>query len=132
MILDTSFLIALDMGEADAREKAAELEAAGVPLRVPTPVLYELFISVGYGSDHAGNARGIDALVANKPVAVLDENIARKAGTLDGIHRDSDQKPTLDPVDAMVASTGLVFNEPVVTADSSDFERVDGLAVESW
>lgn len=132
MILDTSFLISLDRDEEAANRFAANLEASGVPLRVPTPVLYELYISVGAGGDSSGNARSNEALVANKPVADLDENIARRAGTLFGIHCLSDRKPDLDPVDSMIAATGLTYNEPVVTGDTSDFGSVDGLAVETW
>lgn len=132
MILDTSFLIALDEGLEEARHLAAELEAAKVPRRVPTPVLYELYIAAGAGDDPFGNAQSNEALVANLPVVDLDENIARKAGTLFGIHRLSDRKPDLSPVDSMIAATGLTYNEPVVTGDTSNFGSVDGLALESW
>ena len=69
--------------------------------------------------------------MANKPVVVLDENIARRAGALEGHHLTSDSKPTLGPGDATVAATGLVWNEPVVTNDS-DFEHVDGLDIERY
>jgi predicted nucleic acid-binding protein len=128
MIIDTSFLRALDEERRVAERLASELEASDVPLRVPTPVLYELYISAGAGDDPALNAHSNEALVATLPIADLDENIAGKPG----IHRQSDQKPDLDPVDSMVAATGLTYNEPVVTGDRSDFGSVDGLAIESW
>jgi predicted nucleic acid-binding protein len=132
MIIDTSFLRALDEERRVAERLASDLEASDVPLRVPTPVLYELSISAGAGDDPALNAHSNEALVATLPIADLDENIARKAGTRFGIHRQSDQKPDLDPVDSMVAATGLTYHEPVVTGDRSDFGSVDGLAIESW
>jgi predicted nucleic acid-binding protein len=132
MIIDTSFLRALDEERRVAERLASELEASDVPLRVPTPVLSELYISAGAGDDPALNAQSNEALVANLPIADLDENIARKAGTLFGIDRQSDRKPDLDPGDSMVAATGLTYNEPVVTGDRSDFGSVDGLAIESW
>ncbi len=91
-------------------------------------VIQELYVSVGAGGDPNENARAYDALVANKPVVPLDENIARRAGVLEGEHLTSDSKPTLGPGDAIVAATGLVHNEPVVTNDT-DFETVDGLSV---
>lgn len=128
MILDTQFLISLQAEEPGAVERAAELEADGVPTRIPTVVIQELFVSVGAGADPNENARAYDALVANKPVVPLDENIARRAGVLEGQHLTSDSKPTLGPGDAIVAATGLVHNEPVVTNDT-DFETVDGLSV---
>lgn len=131
MILDTEFLISLRAEESAALELAAELEATGVPTRIPTVVIEELYVGVGAGNDAHKNARAYEALVANKPVVELDENISRRAGFLEGEHLASDSKPTLGPGDAVVAATGLVYNEPVVTNDS-DFERVDGLSVELY
>lgn len=130
MILDTDFLVAL--GESDAAEtKALELETADVPLRVPAIVLEELYVAVGAGEHSNRNARKFEALVKNKPIVDIDENIARRAGVLEGHHITSNAKPTLGPGDALVAATALQFNEPVVTSDS-DFQTVDGLAVESF
>jgi tRNA(fMet)-specific endonuclease VapC len=129
MILDTEFLIELDNRNRNAIEKAAELESADVPLRVPTIVVQELYVGVGAGSESFENARKYEALVANKPVVEIDGKIARQAGALEGQHVASDEKPELGPGDAIVAATGLQYNEPVVTNDG-DFTRVDGLAVE--
>jgi len=129
MILDTEFLIELDNQNQDAIETAADLEAADVPLRVPTIVVQELYVGVGAGSESFENARTYEALVANKPVVELDGKIARQAGALEGRHVASDEKPELGPGDAIVAATGLQYNEPVVTSDG-DFSHVDGLAVE--
>ncbi|MFB6270604.1 MAG: PIN domain-containing protein [Halobacterium sp.] len=129
MILDTSFCIALRGGEEDAVEVAGALEAANVPTRIPTVVVQELYLSVGYG-DHANeNSRDYERLLANKPVVDLDENIARRAGVLQGEHRADDDKPNLGPHDAAIAATGLTYNEAVLTGDE-DFQSVDGLDVE--
>ena len=128
MILDTEFLIALDNQSEAAREKAAEIEAADVPLRVPTMVIQELYVGVGAGTQPFENARKYEALIANKPVVGMNENIARRAGALEGQHIASDSKPELGPGDAIVAATGLQYNEPVVTNDR-DFTHVDGLPV---
>lgn len=132
MIVDTSLLIALDQGNDAARRTVREYETGGTPLRVPTAVLMELYISVGLGQTPAKNAESLEELVKHHPIVDLDANVARKAGTLLGLHRDSDTKPDLGAFDAAVAATGLVFAEPVVTGDCSDFETVDGLQVVSW
>jgi len=131
MILDTEFLISLRAEETAATDLAAELEAAGVPTRVPTVVIQELYVGVGAGIASEQNAQDYDALVANKPVVPLDKRIARHAGTLEGEHVVSDAKPNLGPGDAIVAATGLVYEEPVVTNDE-DFKDIDGLAVKSY
>lgn len=129
MILDTEFLIELDAENPDAEALATELEAANVPLRVPTVVIQELYVAVGAGDAPHENARKYEALIRNKPVVDMDETIARRAGALEGIHLASDTKPALGPGDAIIAATGLQYNEPVVTNDR-DFTHVDGLAVE--
>lgn len=131
MILDTEFLISLQAEESPAVERAAELEATGVPTRIPTVVIQELYVGVGAGGDANENARAYNALVANKPVVSLNKNIAQRAGVLEGQHLTSDSKPALGPGDAIVAATGLVYNEPVITNDT-DFETVDGLSVELY
>lgn len=131
MILDTEFLISLRAKEEAALELATELETSGVPTRVPTIVIEELYVSVGAGSQSNANARDFEALVENKPVVELDESIARRAGALEGERLASDSAPSLGPGDAIVGATGLTLNEPVVTNDR-DFQSVDGLRVELY
>lgn len=131
MILDTEFLVSLRGGEQSAVALARDLEDDGVPLRIPTIVVEELYVGVGAGSTPDANARSYDALLANKPLVPLDEDIARRAGVIEGRHLTSDAKPALGPADAIVAATGLAVNEAVVTNDG-DFEHVDGLGVELY
>jgi tRNA(fMet)-specific endonuclease VapC len=131
MILDTNYLIALRDDDESAEAKSSQLEATGLPLRLPSIVIWELYFGVGAGMDTVSNQRAYEKLIANKPVAPLDGNLARRAGILMGTHRASNTKPNLDPGDSIVAATGLKYNEPVVT-DDNDFESVDGLRVESY
>lgn len=131
MILDTEFLISLRAEEAPALDLAADLEAASVPTRVPAIAIEELYVGIGAGANPTDNVRTYEALIANKPVVSLDANISRRAGALEGQHIASDSKPELGPADAIVAATGLVYNEAVVTNDG-DFESVDGLQVELY
>jgi predicted nucleic acid-binding protein len=130
VILDTNFIIALREGNRDAKELAAEWEARSLPLRVPTVVLQELYVGVGAGSQPNENADEYEALLANKPVVPLDENIARRAGVIEGEHIASDEKSELGLADAVVAATGFVYNETVATDDRSDFGAIDGLDYE--
>jgi tRNA(fMet)-specific endonuclease VapC len=131
MILDTNYLITLRDNDESAKIKSAELESTGLPLRLPSIVVWELYFGIGAGTDTVSNQRAYEKLIANKPVAPLDGNLARRAGILMGTHRASNTKPTLDPGASIVAATGLKYSEPVVT-DDNDFESVDGLRVESY
>lgn len=128
MILDTNLIIELRAGNEEAKERTAEWEAKNLPLRVPTVVLQELYVGVGAGSKPNENATEYEALLANKPVVPLDENIARRAGAIEGAHIASDEKPELGLADSVVAATGLIHNKTVVTDDQSDFDTVERLA----
>jgi len=132
MILDTSFVIALQEGVPGAVRLARDHEASGVPQRLPTTVLSELYVSVGAGSDAHRNARKYEQLLENLPVVDVDENIARRAGALRGASLASDTDRVLGLADATIAATGLVHNEPVITADTEDFGAVEGLDIVTW
>lgn len=98
---------------------------------MPTIVIEELSVSVGAGAASNANARNFEALGEHKPVVALDEQIARRAGALEGTHIACNPAPNLGPGDAIVAATGLTLNEPIVTNDT-DFESVDGLRVKLY
>ncbi|MFB6232771.1 MAG: PIN domain-containing protein [Haloarculaceae archaeon] len=129
MILDTDFLIAIQTETEGGLELAAEIELQSVPKRIPSIVLQELYGGVGAGDDPTNNVSTYEGLVENEQIVPLNENIARRAGSLEGRHLVDEEKPNLGPADAIVAATGLVYNEPVVTSDD-DFRHVRGLAVE--
>ena len=134
MILDTNFIGDLKSQNSAARKKAKKLERSDKPLRIPTIVGFELYISVGKVNKTKyiiKDLRAYKRLINNKPSAELTETIGRIAGILEGIHQRSDEKPELGPGDAIVAATGIYYDEPVVTADS-DFDDVEGLTVESY
>ena len=129
MILDTNFLGALKDQPPGARLKAQELEVSNEPLRVPTIVGYELFISVGKTGQEQCKQQDKQAyqrLTSSKPKAELTEVIATQAGILEGEHQRSDSKPTLGPGDAIVAATARHYDEPVIS-DDCDFDHVDGI-----
>lgn len=75
MILDASFLVALRQDDEDARELASEVEAANLPARVPTIVIWELYFGIGGGADVIENQSDYETLLANKPVVELDATI---------------------------------------------------------
>lgn len=132
MILDTNYIIALDKQDPDAIKLSREHDVANLPQRLPATVLSELYVSVGAGRIPHDNARAYEELVANLPVIDIDENIAKRAGAIQGEHLASDTKPNLGFADATIAATALVYNEPVVTNDTDDFASVEGLDTVSW
>nr|WP_231736883.1 PIN domain-containing protein [Halobacterium sp. CBA1126] len=131
--MDTQFLGSLVEQKPAALQKAGELDAAGVPTRVPSMVTWEVY----YGVSKAPDAKrrtletGYEKLFESFPVVEFDDTLARRAGRLRGEHAHSDSLADLDGADSAVAATALKFDEPVVSNDA-DFEDVDGLTVETY
>jgi predicted nucleic acid-binding protein len=131
MILDTNFLGALDAGDAGARALATELESDGLPARIPTPVVFEVFYGIEGADEPDELLPRYEALFASKPRVELTDRAARRGGRLYARHEASDEKRRLDLVDAMVAALGLDLDEPVVTNDRA-FGDVDGLEIRTY
>lgn len=130
MILDSSFLIDLMDSRTDAVAQARQLESASVPRTVPTMVLTELYVGVGYAERTGREARRVETVVESCPIADVTERIARRAGRIIGqLKRDGEP---VSKGDALIAATGLVRDEPVLTRNVADFSRVPGLAVRSY
>lgn len=108
-----------------------ELELADRPLRIPTVVVHEIYRAVGMSDRPNDNADRYEKFFSSRPVVPLDENIARRAGVLDGKSMASDANKSLGVADAVIAATGLVHDEAVVS-DDSDLMDVDGLEVETY
>ncbi len=130
MILDTSFLIDLQNGRDAAVAAAEEIEASGHPRRVPHVVLYELYVGVGKGSRSQANRQRVDQVVRSLVLEPTTPSIVRRAGELEGELQADDE--SVGAVDAIVGATALSYGESVVTADVTHFERMDGVAVESY
>lgn len=133
MILDTSFLIDLEQNHEAAVTKAREIEADGHPRRVPLIVIYEMFISVGKGIRTAENRERVERVLGSLPVVSANEAIARRAGRFEGEVQRADGMG-VGPADALIAATAVEYDEPVLTDDSTDFERIQSteLRVETY
>ena len=124
MIVDTSYALDLLDEDADAFEKGVELMAEHTPLKLPAMTVMELFI--GYGAtENEEEARQVENAIAGHPIIDMDERVARKTGWIAG-------QTGLDPGDAAIGATALLLDEPVLTRNVKDFERIDGLAIETY
>ena len=130
MLLDTSFLIDLMNGEGAAVERARQLEADLVQQRLSAMTLFELYYGVGRIGQSDEERENIERVLASKPVHPADTAVMRKAGRLAG-----ELAAEGDPVgdgDVIIGATALVADEPVLTRNVADFERLDGVEVETY
>lgn len=133
MILDASFLIDIEGERERALTKAQEIEANGVPRRVPMVVVFELYISVGKGTRTDENRQTVDRVLQSLPIVELTEPIAKRAGIIEGeLQADDRGEKGIGSADAIIAATALEYEEPIVTDDPDDFERVEGISLETY
>lgn len=130
MILDTSYLIDLFDGRDGAFETGLECSENGTIQRVPSPVVLELSYGAAFGDE--AERRNVQNALRMYPVVEQDEAIARRAGELlaaaDAAARGDSG---IDRVDPMVAAVADRYDEPVLTANVSDFEAL-GVEVETY
>lgn len=129
MLLDTTFLIDLMNGDEGAIDKARELERALVQQRLSSMTLFELYYGVARASDSPDERERVETVLESKPVHPADTAVMRKAGRLAG--RLANDGTPVDDGDVIIAATADVVDEPVLTRNVDDFERL-GAAVETY
>lgn len=133
MILDTAFVISLFKRKQAAFSKGTELVDDGIVQRLPSPVLYEL----QYGVEIGGNEderHVMDNLSKLYPVVKVDERLARQAGRLSAAADEAAggvDQAGIDDIDPLVAAVADEYNEPVLTRNVEDFEKL-GVDVETY
>ena len=123
MLLDTAFLIDLMNGDDGAVEKARELERDLVQQRLSAMTLFELYYGIGRAAQSEAEREQVEAVLSSKPIHPADTAVMRKAGRMAG-ELANDGTPVGDG-DVIVAATAAVVEEPVLTRNVSDFERLD-------
>lgn len=131
MILDTSFIEDVTREDADALAKASTLREEGIPERLSSMTLYELYWGVGYVEKPTEEIDRLDAVLGTKEIYDITPRIARKAGRIAGT-LTAEGRALNDPGDEIIGATGIVHDEPVLTKNVDHFERIPGLAVETY
>jgi predicted nucleic acid-binding protein len=130
VLLDTSFLIDLMNGDEDAIERARQLETDLVQQRISAMTLFELYYGVARTEQTEAECERVENVLASKPIHPADTAIMRRAGRLAG-ELANDGRPVSDG-DVIIGATSLAVDEPVLTRNVGDFERLEGVSVESY
>jgi tRNA(fMet)-specific endonuclease VapC len=130
MILDTSFLIDVMNGDKPALSFAEEIESRGVPLRLPVQVLYELYVGVGYSQKQEAEREQIQSVIESYPTAETTDRIAKVAGRIDGELRANGERVGAN--DVLIGATARQYQEPVVTGNPADFERIPEVSIRTY
>ena len=129
MLLDTSFLIDLMNGDESAVEKGRELETELVQQRLSSMTLFELSYGISRATDSETERENVEGVLTSKPIHPANTAVLRKAGRLAG-NLQNDGTPVSDG-DAIIGATAAVVEEPVLTRNVEDFERLD-VAIETY
>jgi hypothetical protein len=129
VLLDTAFLIDLMNGDDGAVEKARELETNLIQQRLSAMTLFELYYGAARSTPSEAEREKIENVLASKPVHPADSAVMRKAGRLSGeLVNDGN---AVDDGDVIIGATADVLEEPVLTRNVADFERL-GVDIEKY
>ncbi len=134
MIGDTDFFIDLMKTASEthdrARAKAEEIDPSGIQLRMTAITRFELARGAGLFHDPDAEWTRIGRILASFPTLPFDGEAADLAGQ---IHARLQRAGTpIGMMDALIAATAMRHAAPLVTRNAKDFERVEGLAVETY
>jgi len=115
VLLDTSILINLLHGKAEARTLVGDLTARGISLAISCVTVAELFAGM-----RAGEETVTEELLSALDCIPVTREIAQKAGLVRAAQRRLGRTFALD--DMMIAATAIQFGYPLVTDNRKDFE----------
>ena len=127
MLADTSFIIDLMIRDADAVQKAREMEAKSLPLIVSAPTVFELYVGLSLSSKPEEEKTKILAVLQSLPFLPLDYESAQAGGKVYGDKKRSGH--TLDPEDAMIAGIAKVHGKKLLTRNLRHFQGIEGVNV---
>ncbi|SDY28843.1 hypothetical protein SAMN05216564_104183 [Halopenitus persicus] len=116
-------------GDEDAIKKAEKLENDLVQQRLSSMTLFELYYGIARASTTETEREKVEQVLASKPIHPADTAVMRKAGRLSG-ELQNNGSPVGDG-DVIIGSTADVVEEPVLTRNVEDFERL-GVDVETY
>lgn len=123
VLLDTSFLIDLMDGDQGAVDKARELERDLVQQRLSSMTLFELYYGVVRATVPAEERDTVEEVLRSKPVHPADTQVMQKAGRWSGELHEAGT-PVGDG-DVIIGATADTMDEPVLTRNLEDFERLN-------
>jgi tRNA(fMet)-specific endonuclease VapC len=130
--LDTNACIALINGKpASVRTRFQKTAAAGGQVFVPSIVAFELWYGVAKSSRLEFNSQRVETLFAG-PITCLsfEDEDARTAGSIRAALEVAGK--SIGAYDVLIAGQALQRQMTLVTANVSEFSRVEGLAWQDW
>lgn len=125
-LLDTNVVVALMAGHMTV-VRSARLVSVG-HLSLSAIVLHELYFGAYGGTKTNDTLRRINGLELT--ILPFDDVDARRAAEIRAVLRR--EGTPIGPLDTLIAGQALARNLTLVTRNTREFLRVDGLRVENW
>ncbi len=131
-ILDTNAVIALLNNRPEAvRDRLRRALSQGATIAVSSIVLYELWYGVARSRRRGENAERLRIFLSGAiDVAQFEAEDAVSAGELRAALETAGTP--IGPYDLLIAAQALRLQATLVTANVSEFSRVDGLSWQDW
>jgi tRNA(fMet)-specific endonuclease VapC len=130
-LLDTNVLVALMRGKvAVVRTRYARVVRAGDVLATSTIVAFELWYGVEKSTRKSENGQAARAVLNSLQVWAFDDGDAIAAASIRASLEAAGN--LIGAYDVLIAGAALNRNVTLVTANTREFERVAGLAIEDW
>lgn len=129
VVLDTNFIIDLMEGLSEAEEKAREIEDGSEEIRIPSPVIFELWEGIERSNSPLEEENKVSRILNSFIDIPLEKKHAKVSGrqSAELIERGE----MLDPIDVLIGGIAASEGESVVTRDGH-FERMQGVTVEKY
>ena len=127
-ILDTNTLIYFFKGLGNVSTRL--LQTPPRSIGVPTIVLFELEVGIAKSSSPKKRRLQLESLIAAVNILPLGHEEVKSAATIRA-DLENRGKP-IGPYDVLIAGTALANKGVLVTHNTSEFERIEGLHIEDW
>jgi tRNA(fMet)-specific endonuclease VapC len=131
LALDTNVLIDLVRGKTPiVRGRFNQAMAAEQRLVASLIVLHELYLGCEINRDPIGELARVRLLLSNVEIEPFDDADMRSAAQISAALRP--RGVMIGPFDSLIAGQALARDWTVVTANTREFNRVEGLNVIDW
>jgi tRNA(fMet)-specific endonuclease VapC len=127
-VLDTNTVIYYFKGMGRVTEHL--LNTPSNELAIPTIVLFELYVGIAKSSDSSKRRQQLNDLLSYITVLPFNRAIAESAANIRASLERQGQP--IGPFDGLIAGTALAEKATLVTHNTREFSRVQGLQVVDW
>ena len=113
-----------------SRQLNAKIESEPDGLAVSTVSLFELYFGASRYDNPEQRHELIEEFLSNIAILPFDQNCSKVAGLLR--YELAQRGKLIGPFDIQIAATALSHNLTLVTGNTREFSRIDGLRIECW